>query len=131
MDLTRRRALAAGAAAGVFAAFPVAAMARAGRLPQLFIFDARFAPSRDAARHMASLGVATLDPRVRDLGVAWREDIAPMVAQGNNSLAGMTLWSDRLICETFAREHGLSLEELSGGQGQAELPHGLSHWALA
>lgn len=100
----------------------------AGRSPALFIFDARFAASRQLALTWQQEGIAILDPRDHDLGVAWREHIPQLLASGGG-MEGATLWSDRFVCETFAKEHGLSASRshgaLPGSAGGA-----LRHWRI-
>lgn len=100
----------------------------AGRAPAVFIFDARFTASRHLALAWQQEGIAILDPRDHDLGLAWREHIPRLLARGGG-MEGATLWSDRFVCETFAKEHGLSA---SRSHGQLPEPSGgaLLHWRL-
>lgn len=129
--IDRRTMLAGTAAAGLVAAAPALAAAPAAAGPMLFIYDERFAASRLEAEKVRARGGIALDPRQRDLGLAWREDIPRLLARAGGTIGGMTLWSDRFICETFARDHGLALamarpvEEARGGAP------GLGEWVLA
>ena len=95
--------------------------------PALFVYDARLPLSQTAARDMAASGAALIDPRESDLGVAWRSRIPEALAAGG-SVEGLTLWSDCLISQIFAREQGLSftLAEVPQDERQAGLP--LFHW---
>ena len=94
----------------------------------LFVFDARFARSLAMAQSHLAAGAALLDPRETDLGIAWRGTIPALLDQGQR-IGGLTLWSDRMISEIFAREAGRSLSsvELSAGDSAATL---LQHWWL-
>ncbi|WP_137679790.1 hypothetical protein [Aurantiacibacter suaedae] len=124
----RRTLIKGSMAMAALGAMPTALRAR-GLKPALFIYDARFAASRELAREWAGQGVATLDPREHDLGLAWRGPIPQLLANGG-ALAGATLWSDRFICESFARDHGrrqlLHDTPLPDTGGAA-----LRHWAVA
>lgn len=109
MIRTNRRALMKGSMAlAALGAFPAALRAE-GSKPAIFIYDARFAASRELAERWREQGVTVLDPRERDLGLAWRQDIPALLAKGGG-IAGATLWSDRFICETFARDFGLAAQ---------------------
>jgi hypothetical protein len=96
--------------------------------PALFVFDARFARSTMLAEHYRNAGAALLDPREADLGVAWR-DLIPSLLQQGQRIDGLTLWSDRMINEIFAREAGTSFSslEVSAGDNAAT---SLQHWRL-
>ena len=102
----RRTLMKGSMALAALGAFP-AALSAANNKPAIFIYDARFPASRELAESWKQQGVAILDPREHDLGVAWRETIPALLASGGG-VAGATMWSDRFICETFAREHGLA-----------------------
>lgn len=104
----RRTLMKGSMALAALGAFPAALRAEGSR-PAIFIYDARFAASRELAEGWREQGVPTIDPRVQDLGVAWRETIPALLAEGGG-IAGATMWSDRFICETFARDYGLSLQ---------------------
>lgn len=77
--------------------------------PAIFIYDARFGVSRQLAEQWAARGVPLLDPRAYDLGLAWRDHI-PRLLASNPRIEGATLWSDRWVCETFGRSHGLGAQ---------------------
>jgi hypothetical protein len=108
-------------------AFPCGLRAR-DRAPALFVYDGRFPFSRQFAEQWQMAGVAILDPREHDLGLAWREHI-PGLLEGGGRIEGATLWSDRFICETFARERGMTVSPVdvkpSGMPGDE-----LRHWAI-
>ncbi len=103
----RRTLMKGSMALAALGAFPAALRAESIG-PAIFIYDARFTASRKMAEGWEKQGVTILDPREQDLGVAWRETIPALLAKGGG-IAGATMWSDRFICETFARDHGLSL----------------------
>ncbi len=118
-----------GAAVALPTALPAALRAATPTAPAVFVYDARFAASRQLAALWQARGVAVLDPRDHDLGLAWRDQIPALLAT-NPQIEGATLWSDRFVCETFARDFGLSpegadsaLEGVAGGS--------LRHWKLA
>ena len=121
----RRTLMKGSMALAALGAMPAALRAQ-GHRPALFIYDARFPASAQLAEEWAGQGVAILDPREHDLGLAWRGHIPRLLVRGGG-LAGATMWSDRFICETFARSHGRSqlLHD-------APLPGSdLRHWAIA
>ncbi|WP_305095586.1 hypothetical protein [Croceibacterium aestuarii] len=103
----RRTAMKLGGAAALAALVPGAVLA-ANAPPRLFVFDSRYPASREAAERWRSRGTALLDPRGRDLGQAWRQEIKHALDNGG-ALAGLTPWSDRLVCEMMGRDHGLKL----------------------
>jgi IS5 family transposase len=136
MTLLTRRALIGHSAAtaaittfasGALLAAPVKA-AEPAVAPALFVFDARFARSAALAGSHGATGIALLDPRKVDLGIAWREQIPALLRQGQR-IEGLTLWSDRMICEIFARDMGVpfAAEDVSAGEGTATR---LQHWWL-
>lgn len=97
--------------------------------PALFVFDARFARSTLLAESYRAAGASLLDPRETDLGVAWRGLIPSLLQQGQR-IEGLTLWSDRLITEIFAREAGATFSSLELAAGDAAATR-LQHWHLA
>ena len=97
--------------------------------PALFVFDARFARSTMLAESYSAAGTTLLDPRETDLGVAWRGLIPSLLQQGQR-IEGLTLWSDRLITEIFARESGASFASLEMSAGDPAATR-LQHWHLA
>ena len=99
-----------------------------GAPAELFVFDARFARSAMLAGSHRAAGAILLDPRETDLGVAWRETIPSLLSQGR-TIEGLTLWSDRMICEIFARDAGATFTslEISAGDNAATKLH---HWRL-
>jgi hypothetical protein len=94
----------------------------------LFVFDARFARSAMLADSHREAGAILLDPRDADLGIAWRSLIPPLLQEGRR-IAGLTLWSDRMICEIFARDAKatFSSQEISAGDRADTRLH---HWEL-
>ncbi len=126
MRMTRRTLVKGTAALGAMAAVPSVLHARASRTA-LFVYDVRFLPSRDLGARWQAAGVPVLDPRDEDLGTAWRRRIPDLLAEGG-TIAGATLWSDRMICEIFGRERGLVPADLPAAP---DFPAGMSHWSLA
>ncbi len=133
--ITRRTLIRRGAATAALATLasgalvPSAAVATApSRQPALFVFDARFSRSVALAHSHRANGADLLDPRADDLGVAWRGRIPGLLDQGA-AIEGLTLWSDRLICEIFARDAGVAFHatSLSAASGA---PTQLYHWWL-
>ncbi|MEN7535636.1 hypothetical protein [Aurantiacibacter flavus] len=124
-----RRTLMKGGMALVALGGMPAALRAQGAKPALLIYDRRFATSLQLAEEWAGQGIAILDPREHDLGLAWQGQIPSLLASGG-AIAGATLWSDRFICETFARGHGrtrLLHDVPMPGAGGADL----RHWAIA
>tara|TARA_A100001391_G_scaffold130111_6_gene89448 strand:- start:2711 stop:3100 length:390 start_codon:yes stop_codon:yes gene_type:complete len=124
----RRTLIKGSMAMAALGAMPAALRAQ-GIRPALFIYDARFATSIQLAEEWQGQGVAVLDPREHDLGLAWHGHIPHLLAQGG-ALAGATLWSDRFICETFAKDHGRS-QVLHDRQLPGVNDGALRHWAIA
>ncbi len=125
IDATRRKVLKGGAGAlAISTITPGVALAATGST-QLFVFDARVPLSQTAAQDMAASGVKLLDPRASDLGMAWRGPI-PAALAGGGTVAGLTMWSDCLISQIFAREQGLPFAFAEVPQDAAGLP--LYHW---
>lgn len=127
--ITRRTLIARGAAATAvagFGALPARLSAAAPQgTPALFVFDARFARSAALADSHRATGAALLDPREADLGIAWREQIPALLQQGQR-IEGLTMWSDKMICEIFARDAGASftaLEISAGDRADTQLQH--------
>ncbi len=77
----RRTAMKLGGTAALAALVPGAALA-ANAPPRLFVFDSRYPASREAAERWRSRGAALLDPRERDLGPAWRQEIKRALDNG-------------------------------------------------
>ena len=130
IDIDRRTMLGTTVVAGLAAAAP--AWASAARPPSILVYDQRFAAARLEAERIRAAGGLALDPRERDLGLAWRDEIPLHLAKGPVLIGGITLWSDQFICQTFAREHGLSLTLGrpidTAAQGGAK---GLREWTIA
>ncbi len=131
--ITRRTLIARGAAAtavAVFGALPATLSAAAPNgIPALFVFDARLSRSIALAHSHRTSGAILLDPRATDLGIAWREQIPALLQQGQR-IEGLTMWSDKMICEIFARDAGASFTamEISAGDRAGTR---LQHWWLA
>ena len=107
--IDRRGAMRCTALVVATLALPAPLLAGATR-PALFIFDGRIARARRAAATWQAAGVPVLDRTQDDLGRAWRSRI-PAVAVGRaGPIAGLTLWVDSFICETFGRENGMAME---------------------
>jgi hypothetical protein len=130
MDLDRRSVIKAGALAGLAFAQPALALGRAPR-PALFVWDARFTPSSDVARLWSTRGTALIDARTEDLGVAWRERIPELLHANPGGIEGVTLWSDKFICESFGRERGLGIRFETQVSEPSRGATPLLHWRLA
>ena len=132
LHLTRRAVLAAGSGLTLSSLLPAAASASTSASvltgPALVVFDARFGLSALLAEHQAARGAATLDPRDYDLGLAWRGQMAGLLDAGER-IEGLTLWSDRLVCEILARDSGhpfaASARPLASPDGAM-----LYHWVI-
>lgn len=120
----RRGAIRTTAAALAALAIPAPLLAGGSR-PALFIFDSRMPGAAVVAQHWRAQGVPVLDRMAVDLGHAWRGDIAQQLRAGGGSVAGLTLWMDSYICETFGRDFGLALRRAPAG---AAAPW--QHWEL-
>ncbi len=130
--ITRRTLIRRGAAATTVAGFvglpsSLSAATPPGS-PALFVFDARFARSAALADSHRSAGATLLDPRIADLGIAWREQIPALLQQGQR-IEGLTMWSDKMICEIFARDAGASFTALEISAGDSAGTR-LQHWWL-
>ena len=125
---SRRNVMKGAIALSALGVMPATLHAR-GPAPAVFIYDARFDAARELALAWQRRGVAILDPREHDLGLAWREHIPQLLAKGGG-IEGATLWSDRFVCEAFGKEHGLAAQP-----GEARLPGdatgSLRHWIVA
>lgn len=98
--------------------------------PGVFVADTRFLPSALAALDWKKLGVAVIDARMDNLGIAWRKRIPDLLVRNGGGIAGMTLWSDLLICQMFARGHGLVLANLPRSVAP-DVDAGLHYWTLS
>ncbi|HSG33100.1 MAG TPA: hypothetical protein VLA37_01090 [Sphingomonadaceae bacterium] len=125
MQIDRRSMIKGSIAAGGAVLVP-ASLAAAESVPALFVYDERFSPSRARAAYWSERGVAVIDSRREDLGVAWRGRIPALISE-NRRVEGLTLWSDRFICETFGDEHGLRIEI----EAARHDPPALQAWKLA
>ncbi|MEL1249101.1 hypothetical protein [Aurantiacibacter gilvus] len=125
--ITRRTTLKGTLALAATSLAPSVLHAREAR-PGLFLFDARFAASRQLAEQWRAQGVPVLDSREHDLGLAWRERI-PQALAANPRIEGVTLWSDRFICETFGRDHSLAMTVADSALPGAD--PALRQWVLA
>lgn len=112
--IDRRTAIRGGVASLAALAIPARLLA-AGSLPALFIFDSRMPGSGQLANAWRAQGVPVLDRMAVDLGHAWRGEIADRLRQGGGAIAGLTLWMDSYICETFGRDFGMTLEREPAG----------------
>lgn len=134
-SITRRSVITRGAAIAVITCSGGALMptslhaAPLQAPPSLFVFDARFVRSNMLADHYRAAGASLLDPRETDLGLAWRELIPTLLQQGQR-IEGLTLWSDRMISEIFAREAGAAFSALEIAAGDPAATR-LQHWQLA
>ena len=106
--LDRRTVIRGALATGAVLSVPAVARTAIPR-PSVFVVDTRFPSSAAAALDWSRLGVAVIEARRDDLGLAWRKRIPDLLARNGGGIAGMTLWSDLLICQMLAREHGLAL----------------------
>jgi hypothetical protein len=88
-----------------------------------FIYDGRFEAALREAAGWRAAGVQVVDSRQTDLGTFWREVAAGRIPA--NGVAGLTLWMDSFICETFGRDHGMRIQRTT-----MDLGHGLKGWIL-
>jgi len=88
-----------------------------------------FEAAAAAAAEKARQGALVIDPRKEDLGLAWRRQIPSFMRGKRAVVEGMTLWSDFIICQTFARDRGLTL--LGTGVASNAYADGLQHWGFA
>jgi hypothetical protein len=123
--LDRRRAIVATATTLAALSLPAPLLAR-GASPALFIFDARIARARAAAAAYAAAGVPLLERNAEDLGQAWHERIPRTLRASRGPLAGLTLWVDSFVCETFGREDGMVMRREPGRPGDD-----LQAWIMA
>jgi hypothetical protein len=132
--MTRRTLIRRSAATAAFAALgggglaPALASEAPGTPAALFVFDARFMRSAVLAHNHRLAGAQVLDPRVADLGIAWRGQIAALLQQGL-PIEGLTLWSDRLISEIFAREAGVPFHSAAIASANSAASE-LYHWRV-
>ena len=126
MQIDRRAMLKGGVAASLVASsWAIPALARPDARG-IAVFDARLEPSRLFAAGLAARGMATLDPRSRDLGPAWHDEL-PQVLRSGGTIEGLTMWSDRFVCESFAAQCGHKLRVVSTLGGR---DHTLYHWII-
>ena len=117
MRLIDRRGAILGSAT-TLAAFTLPAPLLAGDArPALFIFDGRMVRAREAAAAYGAAGVLLLERGDIDLGQAWRSQIPEIVRARGGPVAGLTLWVDSYICETFGRESGMAIWRQPGAPG--------------
>ena len=128
-QLDRRTVIKGTLAAGAVLSAPSVARATAPRT-SVFVVDTRFLPSATTALEWEKLGAAVIDTRHDDLGNAWRRRIPDLLARNGGGVAGITLWSDMLICQMFAREHGLVLASPPRAVAPA-VDAGLHYWMLS
>lgn len=126
LPIDRRGLMKAAFAGAVLVGLPAKLMAK-DISPQLFIYDGRFPQALAAAKEWQGRGVAVLDSQAQDLGHAWREAIPKALAHGGG-IAGMTLWVDSFVCETFGRDHKLAMNRVAVGGADGG---NLQHWMLA
>lgn len=127
-QVDRRTMMQSALAVGALLHLPSVAQAATTR-PSVVLVDERFLQSAAFARHWKTLGAAVIDARREDLGRAWRQRIPDLLTQSGASIAGVTLWSDLLICEMCARGHGPALATPTRALAPAAEP-GLYHWVL-
>lgn len=124
--IDRRGLMKAAFAGAVLVGLPAPLFASAAT-PRLFIYDGRFAQAVAAAKEWQAQGVAILDSQTQDLGHAWRDTIPAMLALGGG-IAGMTLWVDSFVCETFGRDRKMAMKRTGPG---ADTAAPLQRWILA
>lgn len=127
--LDRRTVIKSALTAGAVLSVPSVARAAAPRT-SVFVVDTRFLPSATAALEWRKMGAAVIDARLDGLGTAWRKRIPDLLAGNGGGVAGITLWSDMLICQMFAREHGLVLASSPRAAARA-VDAGLHSWMLS
>ena len=96
------------AATGAALSMPAVAWAANAR-PCVFVADRTLALPAAVAATISARGGTVIDPREHDLGIAWRKQIPVLLTRYGGRVEGIAEWSDWLVCEIFAREHGLIL----------------------
>lgn len=110
--MDRRTSLQAMALSGLaLGANPASAKAVLGdtRPVSVVIFDGRYEDCAGFARVHQKPGVLLVDTRQRDIGLAWRDEIAAHLKQYPGRVDGMSLYSDQFVSTLMARDHGLRL----------------------
>ena len=130
MRLLERRSILKGGAAATAALCLPGELGAAGTRAGVFVVDRRFAVSEAVARDRRERGALVVDPRQEDLGVSWRGRIPEWLGDNEASVEGVTLWSDFVICQTFARSCGLRLVGAPQPAASAA-EQGLHRWLLA
>ena len=125
----RRSVITAAVATGTALCVP-GTLRAAARSPGVFVVDRRFAASAAAASDRAAVGAMVIDPRREDLGIAWRKRIPQWLDHNGGVIEGVTLWTDLVICQAFARDFRLALV-LPPEPVQPVLAPGLQRWMLA
>lgn len=130
MRLDRRTTLKAIGAAGVAAGMEGTQSAAAATLPpSVIVYSGRLEQSVAFARMIQTSTTLLVDASKRDLGLAWRDEIASHLALHPGPVEGYTLWSDLVISQGMGREMGLkSLTEtrVAGRDGKG----GSFRWTL-
>lgn len=124
-SIDRRGAIIGTATTLAALALPTRALA-GDRRPALFVFDTRMAKAREAAAVYGAAGIPLLERGRTDLGQAWRTQIPEILLARGGPVAGLTLWIDSYICETFGRESGMVMRRQPGAPGDD-----LHAWVLA
>lgn len=131
MKISRRQAVQGLAATGAAAAVPAtAAQTAVEPPPSVVIHDGRYSACAAFAAALTSPGVLVVDSHSRDIGLAWRDEIAAQLRARPGRVEGLSLYADRFICEVMARDLGLALTEWRIDAKPGERP-GLFRWTLA
>ena len=128
-EFDRRSVIKAAVATGTTLCIP-GHLRAAARSPGVFVVDRRFAASAAAASDRAAWGALVIDPRREDLGIAWRQRIPQWLEHHDGAIEGVTLWTDLVICQAFARDHRLAFVRPPEPVQPVRAP-GLQRWMLA
>lgn len=107
MNIDRRTTLKAIGAAGVASGLEAAPAIAAALPPSVIVYSGRLPESTAFAEMAKTPGTLLVDSAERDLGLAWREEIARHLALHPGPVEGYTLWSDLLISQGMGRDQGL------------------------
>jgi hypothetical protein len=133
MDVDRRTSLALVAGGmGAIGAAPARAVELAAEVPlRLVFFDGRYPTCAEFARGLEGDGVLAIDTRQRDIGAAWRAEVAGHLAQGAGRIEGLSLYADGFIAAALGRERGLRQIRMVRIEPNRDRRSPLFRWTLA
>jgi hypothetical protein len=133
MDVDRRTtiALVAGGV-GAFGAAPTYATDLAANVPLRVVFyDGRYPGCAAFARQLDVPDVLAIDTRQRDIGAAWRAEVAAHLAQQVGRIEGLSLYADGFIAAALGRERGLRQVRMVRIEPNRDRRSPLFRWTLA